>query len=477
MMKTNRRSFLKTVGVAGAAVALPGRLGAEQARRRPNVLVIITDQQSATMMSCAGNKHLKTPAMDSLAAAGVRFERAYPSNPVCLPARFSFFTGRMPSAVAIGLNADGRKGVPKDMPPQAMGWLFRKAGYQTVYGGKVHLPRGMGLEQIGFRRLTGDTRGKLADQCAAFLKQAHEKPFLLVASFMNPHDICYMAINDHRRSGGQAPLGNLDSRICEGLIAGPRKKLKEFAEKHCPPLPANHAVPGLEPEAITTSYVKRRMFRHYARTKWPPEMWRLHRWAYCRLTEKADAHISKVLDAVRQANLQDSTLIVFTSDHGDHDSAHKLEHKSILYEGAARIPFLISYKGVIPAGRVDDEHLVSSGLDLLPTLCDYAGIEPPRGLLGRSVRPLAEKKPPASWRDYLVVESHSGRMLRTASFKYVVYSSGARREQLIDLKDDPGEMKNLAYDQKHKDVLAKHRELLGKWFKRAADSTAGKYIV
>lgn len=477
MMKTNRRSFLKTVGVAGAGLALPGRLGAEQAPRRPNVLVIITDQQSATMMSCAGNKHLKTPAMDSLAAAGVRFERAYPSNPVCLPARFSFFTGRMGSEVGIGLNEDGRKGVPKDMPPQAMGWLFRKAGYQTVYGGKVHLPKGMALEQIGFRRLTGDTRGKLADACAAFLKQAHEKPFLLVASFMNPHDICYMAINDHRRSGGQAPLGNLDSRICEGLIAEPRKKLKEFVEKHCPPLPANHAVPRLEPEGITTSYVKRRMFRHYARTKWSPQMWRLHRWAYCRLTEKVDAHISKVLDAVRQANLENSTLIVFTSDHGDHDSAHKLEHKSILYEEAARIPFVMSYKGVIPAGRVDDEHLVSNGLDLLPTLCDYAGIEPPKDLLGKSVRPLAEKKPPASWRDYLVVESHSGRMLRTGRFKYVVYSSGAHREQLIDLKDDPGEMKNLAHDEKHKDVLVKHRELLRKWLKRAADRSAGKYIV
>ena len=476
-MKANRRSFLKTAGLAGAALTLPGRLGAEPGRRRPNVLFIITDQQSATMMSCAGNKHLKTPAMDSLAAAGVRFERAYPSNPVCLPARFSFFTGHMPSAVGITLNEDGRKGVGKGVPGRAMGHLFRKAGYETVYGGKVHLPRGMGIEQIGFRRLTGDTRGKLADQCAAFLKQAHEKPFLLVASFMNPHDICYMAINDHRRSRGQAAIGNLDSRICEGLIAEPRKKLKEFAEKHCPPLPANHAVPKLEPEGITTSYVKQRMFRHYARTKWPPEMWRLHRWAYCRLTEKVDAHVAKVLDAVRRAGLEDSTLIVFTSDHGDHDSAHKLEHKSILYEEAARIPFIMSYKGTISAGRVDDEHLVSNGLDLLPTLCDYAGIEPPRGLLGRSVRPLAEKKPPPAWREYLVVESQNGRMLRTDRFKYVVYDSGARREQLIDLKNDPGEMKNLAYDQKHKAVLAEHRELLGKWLKRAGDRSAGKYIV
>ena len=471
-----RRAFLRTMGFGAAALALPDWAEAAGGRRRPNIVFIVTDQQSATMMSCAGNRWLKTPAMDRLAASGVRFERAYASNPVCLPARFSFFTGHMPSKVGIGLNEDGQRGVPKEFPREAMGWLLRDAGYETVYGGKVHLPRGMAPPRIGFRRLTGDSRGKLADECAKFLKQPHGKPFLLVASFINPHDICYMALNAHRRSQGQPPIGNLDSRTCEGLIEGPRGNLAEFVRKHCPPLPANHAVPALEPEGITTSYVKRRMFRHYARTRWSADMWRLHRWAYCRLTEMVDAHVGKVLDALRDAGLEGNTLVVFTSDHGDHDASHKLEHKSILYEQAARIPLIVSCKGVTPAGRVDDSHLVSNGLDLLPTLCDYAGIEPPKGLLGRSFRRLAEGKPMADWRDHLVVESQNGRMVRTARHKYVVYDSGARREQLFDLAADPGEMANLAYDPKHKAIIAAHRRLLTEWVGRAGDTIASRYI-
>ena len=477
MTASDRRGFLRDVGVAGAALALPARAAETKPQTRPNILFIITDQQHAGMMSCTGNPHLKTPALDRLAASGIRFERAYTSNPVCLPARFAFVTGRMPSAVGVGLNADGgRAAITPAIQRQAMGNLFRNAGYETVYGGKVHLPRRMGLDAIGFRRLTGNTRGPLADACVQFLKQPHGKPFLLVASFINPHDICYMGINAYRHSKGQPPIGNVDSKTCEGLLEEPRKSLEEFVEKHCPPLPANHGVPALEPECITRNYVDRRQFRAYIRKSWPPAMWRLHRWAYCRLTERVDVHIGRVLDAVRDAGLEGSTLIVFTSDHGDHDSAHRLEHKSTLYEEAARIPLILSRKGIIPAGVVDTTHLVSNGLDLLPTLCDAAGIEPPGGLFGRSLRPLAEGRKIASWRDHLVVESQNGRMVRTARFKYCLYDSGARREQLTDLEADPGEMTNLASAPRHAATLAHHRALLKKWVEQTGDPIAGKYL-
>ena len=105
---------------------------------RPNILFIMTDQQSAHMMSCAGNEWLKTPALDRLAASGIRFERAYASNPVCVPSRFSLQTGRMPSA--IGLNWNHPANVPQSIVEQSLGNLFSNAGYETVYGGKVHLP-------------------------------------------------------------------------------------------------------------------------------------------------------------------------------------------------------------------------------------------------------------------------------------------------------------------------------------------------
>ena len=189
-----------------------------------------------------------------------------------------------------------------------------------------------------------------------------------------------------------------------------------------------------------------------------------------------DAHIAVVLDALKQSGLEDDTIVIFTSDHGDMDSAHKLEHKSILYEEAARIPFIMSHKNHIPKGKIDDTHLISNGLDLICTLCDYAGVEAPKGLSGASVRPLAEGKKAPNWRTSVVVESQNGRMLRTDRYKYCIYDSGTNREQLTDLKNDPGEMKNLASDPEFKTILDQHRKLMGEWVKQTGDTIGAKYV-
>ncbi|MBC8374149.1 MAG: sulfatase-like hydrolase/transferase, partial [Planctomycetes bacterium] len=102
------------------------------AKRKPNILFIMTDQQHAGMMSCTGNKWLKTPALDSLAASGVRFERAYACNPVCVPSRFSLQTGLMPSAIGMGKNEDsGRSKVTDAMVTQSIGPLLSAAGYDA----------------------------------------------------------------------------------------------------------------------------------------------------------------------------------------------------------------------------------------------------------------------------------------------------------------------------------------------------------
>jgi arylsulfatase A-like enzyme len=155
------------------------------------------------------------------------------------------------------------------------------------------------------------------------------------------------------------------------------------------------------------------------------------------------------------------------------NAAHKLEHKSVLYEEAMRVPFIMSFPGRIPAGQVDKTHLASNGLDLLPTLCDYADITLP--LLewdGRSVRALCEGRSIQGWRDYLVVESQHDRMIRTERFKYCRYSCGAHSEQLNDLIADPGEMRNLAEDPAYRETLAMHRTLLQEWTARTWDNNA-----
>jgi arylsulfatase A-like enzyme len=361
------------------------------------------------------------------------------------------------------------------MARESLGVLFSNAGYETVYGGKVHLPGQLnGLP--GYQSLTADSRQGLAYQCAKFVKGEHDKPFFLFASFMNPHDICYMAINDALRARGRAPFGNLDSKTCERVVDEVRKK----APGDLTPLPANHAVAKQEPEAITAKYLPAKFagiqYRKHARNVWEEKDWRVFRDTYRRLTEMVDEEIGQVLDALKEAGLEKNTLVVFTSDHGDMDGAHKLQHKSLPYEESARVPFIMRFKGRIQPGVVNNEHLISNGLDLLPTLCDYAGIQVPKGLSGSSIRPIAEGKSVTGWRNHLVVESKHCRMLRTDRFKYCVYDSGKNREQLIDLANDPGEMTNLVGDETYDEILDRHRQLLRDWVKRTGDTIGSEYL-
>jgi len=477
-----RRDFLKKCATVGAAgfVLSKRAIGARRRDKRPNILFIMTDQQHAGMLSCTGNKDLHTTALDGLAASGIRFERAYPTNPVCVPARFSLQTGQMPSAVGMTKN-DTRIVVPSSMLTESLGPLLQNAGYECAYGGKVHLPNNLTsyVMSNGYTKLTNDSRDNLADVCADFIRQPHTKPFFLFASFINPHDICYMAINDYQRSIGQKPVDNLDSRTCENLLERIRSQPdpEAYIRKHCPQLPKNFEIPFNEPECITTHYVQERSFREYVRKNWSEEMWRLHRWLYCRLTETVDAQIARVLDALRQSGMQENTLIIFTSDHGDHDSAHRLEHKSILYEESVRVPFIMSFKGVIPEGKVDNTHFVSNGLDLLPTICDYAGVAIPESLPGKSLRPLTKAVPVANWRQHIVVESQNARCVRTKSFKYCVYEAGQNREMLLNMETDPGEMKNLAGSDAYQGELNRHRRLLEDWVNSHNDTIAKPYIV
>jgi arylsulfatase A-like enzyme len=447
---------------------------------RPNILFIMTDQQHAGMLSCAGNPHVKTPALDALAAAGTRFQCAYSTNPVCVPSRFSLQTGRMPSAIGMRTN-EVRLPVQEAFCAESLGPLLKQAGYRCAYGGKDHVPVDLlrYMRQNGYEWLTQDDRDDLAVRCVEFLKRRHDRPFFLFASFINPHDICFMAINDFARRGGKPMNDNIGSKLCERLLDEARQSgdLQAFIREKCPPLPANYEVPPDEPECIRTKYVPPASFRHFAREQWSPDMWRLHRWLYCRLTESVDAQIGTVLQALRDAGLEENTLVVFTSDHGDMDSAHRLEHKSVLYEESVHIPFIISWKGKLPARRVDREHLVSNGLDLLPTICDFAGTPAPAGLSGRSIRPLVEGHDVKGWRDHVVGESQNGRMVRTQHFKYCLYDGGAGREMLIDLRSDPGEMKNLAGSPDHQLELNRHRQLMADWVKETSDQMAAAYLV
>ena len=209
--------------------------------------------------------------------------------------------------------------------------------------------------------------------------------------------------------------------------------------------------------------------------RWSEREWRLHRWAYARLTEAVDAQIGRVLAALRETGQEENTVVLFSSDHGDNDAARKTEHKSLPYEESCRVPFIVSQKGVTHAGAVDG-HLLSNGLDILPTICDYAGIAAPADLRGRSVRPLAEGKTVREWREHLVVESQIARMVRNERYKYIVFSHGARRFQLFDLQQDPYETTNRIADPALKPVADDLHARLVESVRAVGDRFGAEYV-
>ena len=139
------------------------------------------------------------------------------------------------------------------------------------------------------------------------------------------------------------------------------------------------------------------------------------------------------------------------------------------------MPLILKYKGGIPGGRTDQQHLISTGLDILPTICDYAGVAKPTHLLGESLRPLAAGEEVDEWRSYVVSENRWFRMVRSSKFKYSVDNSGDKAECLIDMENDCGEMQNQADDPQFHNVLAEHRRLLAEWIKISDDHEGSNY--
>jgi len=458
-----RRRFLKTAAAGSGALMVSSLLRAETgSRKQPNVLFIMTDQQHARMMSCAGNKWLKTPHLDGLAAEGIRFEKAYASNPVCVPSRMSMATGMMPGRIGTGDNGTGMKAtLPQHIDGNSMGKVMKRAGYDTFYGGKVHMCRQLAPTSAGYDEFFKDQRGKLPGACLEFITQERDKPFFAVASFINPHDICFA----HRAHMGK---GSNVKDLYEEALAMPLDEL--------PPLPANYGIQEGEPSAIqgkmsTTATTPSLTMRN----EYDEKAWRINRYIYHRLTERVDGEIGKILDGLKQAGLEENTLIVFTSDHGNMDASHRMASKSQPFEESVGIPFLMKYKGVIPAGQVDSKHFVSSGLDILPTLCDYAGVEIPQHLIGKSLRPVAEGKSVANWREYVVSEDAKWRMLRTEKYKYTTFSDPTSKESLVNMKNDPGEMRNLVDHPEYKEALREHRTLLAQWSESTGDKDYFKF--
>jgi arylsulfatase A-like enzyme len=443
-----RRNFIKTVSTG--IVALHGMRALGTTPDRPNILFIITDQQYGDGMSCVqGQEYLRTPNMDALAETGMRFTRAYSPNPLCMPMRTATFTGSFPHQTGIQSNSKTGFEPGKHL---FLGKVFKDAGYETAYFGKWHIPLDTSEKAVhGFDEFEERSARLDPVPAARFLRQSHDRPFFAVASFLGPHEICEWARKE--KIPGK-PLGEVPPM------------------EQRPPARANAAPPANETDSIALARKASHNSEKFPVGNYTEDDWRRHIWGYYRLIERVDGYIGTLLSALRESGLEQNTLVLFLSDHGDCHGAHRWNQKTVFYDESARVPFIVSQKGTTRKGTSDV--LLNIGTDVFPTLCDFAGIEPPVRLPGKSLKKTALGQAPGWRRDYVVVQNYftqggpvdgtvpkiKGRMVRSDRFKYCLYSHGAQRESLVDMINDPGEMNNLAADPAYVNELTRHRAML-----------------
>jgi len=175
-----------------------------------------------------------------------------------------------------------------------------------------------------------------------------------------------------------------------------------------------------------------------------------------------DGAIGRVLDALESSPHSRNTLLLFSSDHGDAHIHHRHTQKTLLYDSVCKVPMMASWPEALPEGVADAAHLVS-GLDVTPTICDFAGIAPPPAMRGLSLRPALEERP-VEWRDFLVSSSLGrGRMIRTADWKLIRFE-GENEMQLFDSPNDPYEMHELSRGSNRFDTaIAELAKALGEY--------------
>ena len=433
--------------------------------RKPNILFVNTDQHTWDAISAYGNTWLKTPHIDRLVENGVSFMRSYSTDPVCCPARASWATGRYSSEVGMPFNGGC---MPDDIPD--IGQILNANDYNAFHAGKWHVTGRnvresfqclfFGAEAIdacGGEMYDPVTTRSVLDLLSRY---DDDKPFYIEVGLVNPHDICEYEHNHEVK-----------------IIPGPCEQ-GFLTDADLPPLPANFnyderetAVQKVfrrgEDPLILRSIMK-------AAEEWTEQQWRFLLWHLHRFIEKVDVEIGLILNALDASSSRDNTLIIFSIDHGEAAGQHQMIQKFTLYEESVRVPFIVSSLSDnfgLDKDRRDTTHLVS-GVDLLPTVLDYAGIACPDGVQGQSLKPLLEGQE-ADWRTHVYMENNFwARAMANQKYKYITEIKPGKDEtilppitderrgleQLFDLDNDPWETKNLAGESQYADVIKVFRQ-------------------
>ncbi|MEO1525822.1 MAG: sulfatase-like hydrolase/transferase [Planctomycetota bacterium] len=411
---------------------------------RPNIMVIVTDDQSPLTLSCYGGEHCETPSLDRLAASGMVLDQMYHmgsmSGAVCTPSRTMIMSGRtlwhLPSRGRKAKNksadsVDGSVILNHTMPA-----VFNRAGYDTFRTCK----KGNSYSQANALfatvrdkscRKAGDDDGSQwhGRQVLEFLRAREEsgekRPFLIYFGFSHPHD---------PRVGREDLLAKYGAENRTQPPTEIHPKSPPLPITWLPEHPFHHGHPGLRDEvkvpgvltSRTEATIRNELGREYA------------------CIENVDEQIGKVLDRLDEIDELENTYVIFTSDHGISVGRHGLTGKQNLYEHTWRVPFLVTGPGIQPSSRgVANGYL----LDILPTICELAGIEIPQTAEGKSLKLVLMGKQ-ETVRDVLYGCYCGGtkpgmRSVRKGDWKLIKYDTmdGTVREtQLFHLAQNPHEL-------------------------------------
>lgn len=419
-------------------------------RSAPNVVFILADDLGWGDLSCYGNHRISTPNLDQLAAGGTLFTQFYQAAAVCSPSRAALMTGLFPATqrihTAIGIHSDGNaaKGCADFMDPElpTITRILQHNGYRTAHFGKWHLGAtkhspapsqyGITTERTGnsnsadplrvYSR-SGSTK-TIVDETIGFIESNKETPFYVNVWLFDVH-----------------------------AILEPSKEQLAVTEQ----LGITDKVPFHSPAQIY----------------------------YAALLEM-DRQVGRLVERLRELDLLDNTIIIFSSDNGPEDmevinASHSgvgsvgmfRGRKRSLYEGGIRVPLIVHYPGTVPAGRIDNDN-VTGGVDFLPTICALAGIKLPADLSidgeDRSAAWLGKNKARIKnlfWEWRYAVPGHMVHKsptlaVRQGKWMFLMNHDGSRME-LYDIPADPMELTNLA--EKNKKLVNELRTKLMSWQK------------
>jgi len=505
-----RRKFVKLVAGSSLLSLLPrSGLFAESSpsKSRPNVLFLFSDQHNADAVGYSGNPNAHTPSLDRLASGGARYDRAYCNDGICMPSRNSLFTGQLPRTMGIYDNDNFQASMMDKWTP--MQRTFKNAGYYTFTTGKRHL---LPKVDTDWDYSAGDLRSEKFDTLnyLTWIKQKGlEREF--TADWNSENGGPKLAAHFGCKISQLPPEATMEAFAAQQTIdflKSPQAKSRPFFawstfyRPHQPYTPQQKFVDQIDfsalrlPETVNQDASELPpIVRKLRERKAPPwdlasadeASYRRYIGYYNALILEVDHHIGRILETLREQGLEENTIIVYSSDHGDFVGGHGLIEKAAwaqcYYEEVLRVPMIFNWPGKIAGGKVNND-LVQL-VDVYPTLMELCGLPMPSGYSfpGQSLAPNLLHRTPLG-RKYLVAENWCQTTVIADDFKYGQwvntplpnYDSRSFGNMLTRRSTDPGEIRNLISKPEASQALKEMQGYLAEWLSKTDDKGRREYV-